>query len=64
MSKRLARRPTENQAIGNTTRTRPAWNIGLLLADRATARDRLDRYADHLLGHRIQRTLAGGKVGA
>lgn len=52
-------RPTENTAIGNAMRHRPSWSIGLLLADRITARRSLDRYADHLLGYRIQRALAG-----
>lgn len=55
-------RPTENAAIGRI-KPRPV-TLGLLLADRATARQRLDRYADHLLRHRIVRALAGGKVGA
>jgi hypothetical protein len=58
----LVHRPTENAAIGRI-KPRPV-TLGLLLLDRATARRRIDRYADHLLGHRIVRALAGGQVGA
>lgn len=53
----LVARPTENAAIGRI-KARPL-SLGLLLIDRADARKRLDRYADHLLGHRIHRALAG-----
>lgn len=55
----LVARPTENTAIGRAMQHKPSFNIGLLLADRATARARLDRYGDWLLGHRINRALAG-----
>lgn len=57
-----ASRPTETRAIGRVQPRR--FSLGLLLADRADAQRRLDRYADHLLVHRINRELAGGKVGA
>lgn len=63
MSASHVARPTENTAIRAAMRHRPQWNAALLHIERDIARRSLDRYAEHLLGYRIHRTLAAGVVG-
>jgi hypothetical protein len=63
MSASTIARPTENAAIGAAMRHRPNWNLALLYIEQDNARRGLDRHAEHLLGYRIDRQLAAGKVG-